>query len=136
MPTIYICPKNPDSFNQTLVLNDMRKHLGRNWRQMNETRIRQLLEYAIAGAGFHNVEKIVAKFTQEDKARLSRLFRKWVDGRAYETFFKLLFERYAYRCRDVRFVSNYITQSMRYFFKFVVTHSQGRTTVLGMEPVS
>ncbi|KAH7709779.1 Protein DEL-7 [Aphelenchoides avenae] len=101
MPTIYICPKNPDSFNQTLVLNDMRKHLGRNWRQMNETRIRQLLEYAIAGAGFHNVEKIVAKFTQEDKARLSRLFRKWVDGRAYETFFKLLFERYAYRCRDL-----------------------------------
>lgn len=78
----------------------MRKHLGR-WMPKNEEGIRELAAYAIAGAGFQNMDKYVEKFTVDDRNRLARLFRKWLDGRNLIAFFRLLFERLNYTCSEV-----------------------------------
>lgn len=63
--------------------------------------IRKLVAYAIAGAGFQNMDKYVKEFTVDDLDRLNRLFRKWLDGRKVVAFFRLLFERLNYSCNEV-----------------------------------
>ncbi|KAH7696739.1 Protein DEL-7 [Aphelenchoides avenae] len=100
LPTIFVCPKNPDSLNRTLVSADMRKHLGR-WMPKDKESIRKLVAYAIAGAGFQNMDKYVKEFTVDDLDRLNRLFRKWLDGRKVVAFFRLLFERLNYSCNEL-----------------------------------
>lgn len=89
-----------DPLNRTLVVADMRKHMGR-WTPREEKGIRELVAYAIAGAGFHNMEKYVDKFSTDDRDRLARLFLKWLDGRSLVGFYRTLFERLNYTCREV-----------------------------------
>ncbi|KAH7689538.1 Protein DEL-8, partial [Aphelenchoides avenae] len=69
---------------------------------MDEESIRQMVAYAIAGAGVHDMEKILKKFTVDSRMRLTRLFRKWVGKRSYEVFYKTLFETYGYRCDEAQ----------------------------------
>ncbi|KAH7696504.1 Protein DEL-7 [Aphelenchoides avenae] len=78
----------------------MRKHMGR-WTPREEKGIRELVAYAIAGAGFHNMEKYVDKFSTDDRDRLARLFLKWLDGRSLVGFYRTLFERLNYTCREL-----------------------------------
>ncbi|KAH7707511.1 Protein DEL-7 [Aphelenchoides avenae] len=68
---------------------------------MDEKGIQRLVAYAIAGAGFHNIEPIIQKLKVDEKMQLSRLFRRWLDGRSYEAFFQTLFEKFGYRCKDL-----------------------------------
>lgn len=89
-----------DPLNRTLVVGDMRKHMGR-WMPKEEKGIRELVAYAIAGAGFHNMEKYVKTFSLDDRNRLGKLFRKWLDGRDLVGFYRTLFERFNYTCREV-----------------------------------
>ncbi|KAH7694141.1 Na+ channel, partial [Aphelenchoides avenae] len=100
LPTLFICPKNPDALNQTLVRQDIRDRLGPAGALLSETEIRQLVAYAIAGAGFHNMERTVEKYTEEEFTKFSQLFNQWLGGRNVVTFFRYLFERMGFTCKE------------------------------------
>ncbi|KAH7707240.1 Protein DEL-7 [Aphelenchoides avenae] len=80
---------------------------------MDERAIRLIVAYAISGAGFDNVDKIIKKVTVDNQMRLSRLFRKWVGKRSYEAFYKTLFETYGYQCDELFHSCLYGTQHVR-----------------------
>lgn len=86
-----------DALNRALIWRDVKKHIPR----IDSNTTRKLLAYTIAGAGFHNLESHVQKFTQDDITRYSRLLHRWVGTRNYTAFYKTLFETYGYRCEEV-----------------------------------
>lgn len=57
MPVVVLCPKNPDSLKFHLILRDIAKRLPR----LDRATAKQLISYAVAGAGFSNVGQFMAK---------------------------------------------------------------------------
>ncbi|KAH7722217.1 hypothetical protein AAVH_10298 [Aphelenchoides avenae] len=60
----------------------------------------RLVTYAIAGAGFDNLDPDV-HFITPDIGRLDALLRRWKGNKTYEQFYKYLFERNGYKCEEV-----------------------------------
>lgn len=86
-----------DALNRALIWRDVKKHIPR----IDSNTTRKLLAYTIAGAGFHNLETQVKKFTPDDITRFSRLLHRWAGTRNFTAFYKTLFETYGYRCEEV-----------------------------------
>lgn len=82
--------------NETLVLEDVRRHLP----NISRTRFRRLVAYAVAGAGFDNMDKIVRDLGEDDLQRLKVLLKKWMGSRNHSAFFQTLFGDYGYTYDD------------------------------------
>ncbi|KAH7722935.1 Protein DEL-7 [Aphelenchoides avenae] len=96
-PTLYICPKNPDALNESLVKEDIERHVP----GLDAKTIRWLVGYAIAGAGFDNMDPLLEEMGTRDLTRIKKLFDVWLDGRSFRVFFRVLFEKYGYTCGEM-----------------------------------
>ncbi|KAI1733335.1 amiloride-sensitive sodium channel domain-containing protein [Ditylenchus destructor] len=91
-PNLTICPKNVDALNFTAVESDIHFRLP----HLNGTAINDLIEFTMAGAGFHNFDAHINFWTDFELEQLSKLFRKWRGNRPLLEFMKLIFETYGY----------------------------------------
>ncbi|KAI6216632.1 hypothetical protein M3Y99_01810000 [Aphelenchoides fujianensis] len=60
-----------------------------------------LIAFAIAGAGFHNMEPVITTFTSLHQQRLYAHLLRWKGDRTYKQFYNDLFIRFGYRCEDL-----------------------------------
>ncbi|CAD5213658.1 unnamed protein product [Bursaphelenchus xylophilus] len=93
-PAVIICPKNPDALDIQLVYRDIKKQL----KNLTEAQMKDLVGFAIADAGFLNMDKFVKNLTDEEHDLKSAMLRKWRGKRSPEKFLKTLFEKYGYTC--------------------------------------
>ncbi|KAI6197828.1 hypothetical protein M3Y94_01271000 [Aphelenchoides besseyi] len=96
-PTIVVCPKNPDSINVQKVIREIRKKIP----HLTPIDAGNLISFAIAGAGFHNMEPVILRFTSLKNQRLSSHFLRWKGNRPYKKFYDDLFIKYGYKCEDL-----------------------------------
>lgn len=96
-PTVVVCPKNPDSLNYPLVLRDISKRLP----HLDRVTLGKLIGFAIAGAGFHNMNTEMGRLGDMEIKRLMALFRRWQGHRSLEEFYADLFEANGYKCANV-----------------------------------
>lgn len=97
MPSVIICPKNADAINYDGVSNEIRK----NVPNITEDGIKKLIGYAIADAGFLNMDKLLKNMTNsEHKDRIMQL-ELWRGRRSLKRFFEDLFEKWGYKCEQV-----------------------------------
>ncbi|KAI1714492.1 amiloride-sensitive sodium channel domain-containing protein [Ditylenchus destructor] len=96
-PNLTICPKNVDALNFTAVESDIHFRLP----HLNGTAINDLIEFTMAGAGFHNFDAHINFWSDFELEQLSKLFRKWRGNRPLLEFMKLIFETYGYVCHDL-----------------------------------
>uniref|UniRef100_A0AC35G563 Uncharacterized protein n=1 Tax=Panagrolaimus sp. PS1159 TaxID=55785 RepID=A0AC35G563_9BILA len=96
-PTIVVCPKNADALNMTLVRNDILYHLP----GLDESSIKNLITFAIGGAGFDNMGTIVETWGSAEISRLSIYFKRWKNSRSYMEFYETLFNQYGYQCSEL-----------------------------------
>lgn len=69
---------------------------------ITEDMFRKLVAYAIAGAGFGNMEKVLNSVSEQELLELDRMFDLWLGGRNLSTFFHALFDDYGYTIDEVR----------------------------------
>ncbi|KAI6174375.1 hypothetical protein M3Y98_01183300 [Aphelenchoides besseyi] len=79
-PTIVVCPKNPDSIDVQKVIREIRKKIP----HLTPIEAGNLISFAIAGAGFHNMEPVILRFTSLKNQRLSSHFLRWKGNRSYK----------------------------------------------------
>uniref|UniRef100_A0A915DD72 Uncharacterized protein n=1 Tax=Ditylenchus dipsaci TaxID=166011 RepID=A0A915DD72_9BILA len=96
LPSVTVCPKNPDTLNYGMVIRDIGKKLPR----MDRITLARLMAFAIAGAGFNNVDTVLKQVTPDEMTKLSSLFRRWKGSRTLVEFYKDLFEKYGYKCEE------------------------------------
>ncbi|KAH7691288.1 Protein DEL-7, partial [Aphelenchoides avenae] len=56
--------------------------------------------YAIAGAGFYNMEEQISAMSPMEVSRLDALLRRWKGRRRYGHFYRDLFEKNGYTCEQ------------------------------------
>lgn len=67
----------------------------------DENTLRNLIIYAIAGAGFDNMQPFLKRFNTESLERFHDTFAQWIGNRTRSEFYQTLFEDYGYECEDV-----------------------------------
>uniref|UniRef100_A0A915DB18 Uncharacterized protein n=1 Tax=Ditylenchus dipsaci TaxID=166011 RepID=A0A915DB18_9BILA len=77
LPSVVVCPKNPDSLKYPLVLKDIAKRLP------------------------HLDRLTIGNLITEELKRLNALLKRWKGQRTLEEFYKDLFEKYGYTCEDM-----------------------------------
>lgn len=88
-----------DALNETLVKRDLLERLP----GLNEALIRDVLIYAMAGAGF-DVDAAKDLLNNASEAHLSDIkthLHTWRNGRNPREFYQTLFEAYGYTCEDM-----------------------------------
>ncbi|KAL3089206.1 hypothetical protein niasHT_021150 [Heterodera trifolii] len=105
LPVIVLCPKNPDALNFSKVLRDIDQRLP--VASLDRHTLKQLIRFAVAGAGFSNVEGFVPTKKGKPKKdidyeiqQLDSLFRRWLGNRSLKEFYKNLFEDWGYTCQQ------------------------------------
>lgn len=68
---------------------------------LEENVIRQLVAYAIAGAGIDNMDRVLKRVNETELARLRALFESWKGDRSSSSFYDTLFSTYGYTCEEV-----------------------------------
>lgn len=96
-PSVIICPKNPDALHMEQVREDMAEKLP--W--LSSANASRLLGYAIADAGFINMDRYVNKLTADEHVHMARLLTTWRGRRNVSHFYQDLFEKFGYHCEDV-----------------------------------
>lgn len=86
-----------DTLNRTLVMSDLKRHVG----EVGPDEMRNLLAFAVGGAGLDNMDPLLDKLTDSDLLRLQQLFLQWTGGRSLPVFYDMLFNRYGYTCNEV-----------------------------------
>ena len=99
-PNITLCPKYPDAFNISLVLNDIHGRLSVDLN-LNDTDVNNLLAFAFGGAGLDNFDPFVDSWNDDYINKLSIWFTKWQADRDLNEFYSFLLEDAGYKCEDV-----------------------------------
>ncbi|KAI6190925.1 1-Cys peroxiredoxin [Aphelenchoides bicaudatus] len=102
-PSIVVCPKNPDAINVQAVIREIKNRIP----HITRLEAGNLISFAIAGSGFHNMEEIIYRLSPLHYQRLNAHFERWKGSRTYKQFYDDLFLKYGYKCEDL-FHSCYI----------------------------
>ncbi|KAI1708076.1 amiloride-sensitive sodium channel domain-containing protein [Ditylenchus destructor] len=97
LPSIIICPKNPDALNYPKILRDMGKRLP----HLDRVTLGRLLAFVIAGAGFSNVNEVLHQVSPNEMQRLSAMYRRWKGNRTLADFYTTLIEKNGYTCDEL-----------------------------------
>ncbi|CAD5228038.1 unnamed protein product [Bursaphelenchus okinawaensis] len=103
MPTIVVCPKNPDAVDIERLSGEIKSKLP--FITPNDTKA--LISFAIAGSGLANMERLVYSWTSLQGQRYHAMLQKWKGPRSYIEFYNDIFFKYGYKCKDL-FYSCYI----------------------------
>uniref|UniRef100_A0A914ENI2 Uncharacterized protein n=1 Tax=Acrobeloides nanus TaxID=290746 RepID=A0A914ENI2_9BILA len=96
LPGIIICPKTPDSFNFTLLYNDV-QHMLPN---ISTTQATDLIVFWIAGSGLENMNDLPT-WNDTYLEYLQGLYKIWSKGYDHQGFFDKIQSKYGYKCEDL-----------------------------------
>uniref|UniRef100_A0AC34FH35 Uncharacterized protein n=1 Tax=Panagrolaimus sp. ES5 TaxID=591445 RepID=A0AC34FH35_9BILA len=97
-PTITVCPKVPDAFNFTNILEDIHNLIP----DIDEIVARDLISYFIAGSGLENMDMIPYNNISYNKY-LNSLYLTWSRGYSPGEFFDRIQNLFGYKCEDFLF---------------------------------
>lgn len=120
LPSVIICPKNPDALN----FDALSKEILKTVPNVTLKGIEKLIGYAIADAGFINMDKIIRNMSESDHNNLIGQMEQWRGRRTLKRFFEDIFEKWGYKCGQVR-IQNIIT------YKFKIRTSLIETKLIG-----
>jgi hypothetical protein len=128
-PSVIVCPKNPDALKMDKVEDDIRRYIP----TINNQTLKELIGYAIADAGFQNIDKLSEFFTlftnliyflvknitkKNRHDEMIKMLTTWRDNRTIYEFYTDLFERNGYRCDEASLIIRYkIDSNLQMFVK-------------------
>lgn len=97
LPSVIICPKNPDALNFSSVFAELSGRIP----NISESAALRLVNYAIADAGLMNMGFLVRNLSEADFVHLDGQVQVWRGRRTVIQFYKDLFEKHGYSCEQV-----------------------------------
>lgn len=105
LPSITVCPKNPDALDYKKIIRDIGKRLPR----IDRFTLGRLLAFVIAGAGFSNVNEVLHQVSPNEMQRLSAMYRRWKGNRTLADFYTTLIEKNGYTCDEVTYYPYFLS---------------------------
>ncbi|CAD5209576.1 unnamed protein product [Bursaphelenchus okinawaensis] len=96
-PSVIMCPKNADALHIHLVYRDIRKRM----KNMTEGEMDKLIGYAMADAGFVNMDEFVKNMTDDQHKEKTKLLNQWKGRRTPDKFYRDLFQKFGYKCEEM-----------------------------------
>ncbi|KAK5981970.1 hypothetical protein GCK32_016092, partial [Trichostrongylus colubriformis] len=95
LPSIHVCPKNPDHLNYEVLFADIQQRLGPQTFDLKK----DILLYFIASCGFLNTK--VDTWTPTRISSIRPLLDQWFGGRSMIEMFQFVFDENGLQCSDV-----------------------------------
>ncbi|VDM85036.1 unnamed protein product, partial [Strongylus vulgaris] len=99
LPSLHVCPKNPDHLNYDVLFSDIDQRLENLTREMKQ----HMVLYFIAGNGFMNTE--IYKWDIDYRNSVGRLVDLWMGPRTMMEMFRFVFDENGIQCEDVSWKS-------------------------------
>ncbi|CAD5209867.1 unnamed protein product [Bursaphelenchus okinawaensis] len=96
-PSLIVCPKNPDA----LRVDDAVAELRQVFPKLSKESAELIIAYAIADAGFANMDKKLGHLTDEHHKKLGYYLKQFKEKTKVNDVHVYIFKKYGYKCEDL-----------------------------------